>query len=638
MCNLLRLIAIIAIALLGKPVIAQHESESGTPRCSEDQMIAEAMWSLVDLGTSDPVDIQSGFDEATKAFPQSAKVAYWRGRCGAYAIERSRVLEKVSDILGTLSDPDSNDSELADPSLDRKMNAARTFAKIIGTRIEQRAKDQSIANENENFEIALLNAVSLDTTLVAAWAGLLESGDSTIALTAADAWSNQETDNALPLYAKAVIFTRDKKRDDPIDMKAIAALELGNLRSACRAPDEPWPTDFSLNFPNSLPKDAADLEGKPVTPQMLRKVVEGMFFQVEAIGGGATLSESAIRGLGSTILGQSHRLSRQEDVRYLRAFAGVGVHLVQSNRFLYGVTAGNVDRILNRLETIAIDQGDFDSANEFFGIREYVLTIRRRVANGYRASDFGEDPARIDLEATKIMEDCKKTISIPHISFSEDQSSNLVLADGMDDKANTVLLDLFYSSDRRVFVRGPGQKSPDEELNSDRLSERGYATLAQRIDAVRESNRLNRRSQGILLLASNPNMSREIADECFVSGYVGERDPCIVAFTENESLEEFREFYPHVDVRIAQVLGAGDELESDDTKHISKEADFVVVPLSRLLHDDGHATPFVLSTELEFIATAVHPDQLKFVEGIESIVGTAPFNLLNYTGQDDEPE
>ena len=592
-------------------------------------MLAEAMWSLVYSGASDPVDVQSAFDDATEAYPRSAKVAYWRGRYGAYTSDRSRALKKLSNILGTLADPQSDNTKLADPPLERKLNAARLFAERIGKRIEQRANDQSVANTNEAFEISLLSAASLDTTLVAAWAGLLESRDTTIALTAADAWANEEPDNALPLYARAVVLTRDRNRGDPIDIEAIAALELGNRRPACRAPDEPWPINFSLNFPNSLPKDASGFEGKPVTPQMLRKSVEGMFFQVDAIGGGATVSESAIRGLGSSILGQSHRLSRQEDVRYLRAFAGVGVHLVQSNRFLFGVTAGSVDRTLNRLETIAVDQGDFESAEKLAGIRDYALATRRRVADSYRAAGAGEDSARIDLDANKIMDDLKKKISIPQIRFSDEQTSSLALGDGMDDKSNMVVFDLFYSSDHRVFVRRIDQSSPSGELDSDELSKRGYATLKQSIDDVRKANRQNRRSRGIFLVVDNGYMGRDIADTCFGSGYIGKRDPCIVAFTEVEVLEGFCRLYSHVDVRIAQILGTGEKLGMDDIKNISKKADLVVVPVSRLFQDDGQVAPYVLSTKLEFIAIASPPDQLKFVEGVECIVGTAPLNLIS---------
>lgn len=626
-----RALVLLLIALISTHVYGQDVNDS------EDQVIAQAIWSLVDFGASDPVDVQVAFDVATEAFPQSAHVAYWRGRLGAYASSKSRVLKEVSNILGTLADPQSDNNRLADPSLERKLSAARSFAKRIGERIEQRAKEQSVVNTNEAFEVSLLNAASLNPTLVAAWAGLLESSDTTIALTAADAWANQEPDNALPLYAKAVVLSRDGNRDDPIGVNAIAALEFGNRRPACRAPDEPWPTDFDLSFPNSLPKDVAEFEGKPVTPQMFRKIVEGMFFQIDAIGNGATISESAIRDLGNLILRQSHQLSRQEDVRYLRAFAGVGVHLVQSNRFSYGVTAGSVDRTLNRLETIAVDQSDFESAEQFAEVRDYVIAIRRKVADGYRATEAKGDSARIDLVATKIMDEQKKTIPIPKIRFSEEPKPNLVLGKGDDEKTTMVVMDLFYSSDKELFVRRTDQEFPSQELESKELSDRGYSSLRVCIAALRDGNRKNRRSLGIFLVANGKYMGGDIANECFVNGYIGKTDPCIVAFTAGENLESFREFYPRTDVRVAQILGPGGVFKQDDVDNISESADLVVVPVARLLQEDQQVVPFISSFELKVIATASHYDQLKLVEGIESIVGTASINLHIRAEQDDEP-
>ena len=637
MANLLRLMAIVAIGLLGTSAFAQNAIESGTPSRSEDQMIAEAIWSLLNSGASDPVDIQSAFDDASEAFPQSAKVAYWRGRFSAYASGRYRVLKKLTIISGKLAEPQPDNAKIADPTVERKLSYTRSIAKRIGELFEHQAKDQSALNTKYTFEVSLLNAASLDTTLVAAWAGLMESSDTTIALTAADAWAKEEPDNALPLYAKAVVLTRDRKRDDPIDIEAIAALERGNRRPECRAPDEPWPVNFSLSFPNSLPNDVAEFEGKPVTPQMLRKCVEGMFSQFDAIGGGAAVSESAISGLGGSMLFQSHRLSCQEKERYLRAFAGVGVHLVQSNRLLYGITAGNVDNTLNHLETLAVDQGDFESAEEIAGIRDYVFATSKRVAEGYRAAEHKDDSARLDLDANKIMKELKSRISIPQIRFNDEQRASLILGDEFDDDTNMVVFDLFYSNEREVFVRRIDQRSPNEEMNNAELLKRGYTSLEQSIDDVRKANRQTHRSRGIFLVVNNWYMSNNIAIECFSNGYIGKRDPCIIAFTAGEDLERFRESYPDLDVRIAQILGTGDKLGRDDFKEISKKADLVVVPATRLFQDDGQLTPYASSANLKFIATASRDEQSKIVDGVECIVGTAPLNLLSSSEQDDEP-
>ena len=266
-----------------------------------------------------------------------------------------------------------------------------------------------------------------------------------------------------------------------------------------------------------------------------------------------------------------------------------------------------------------------------------MTNTRRRVADGYRSTEAGEDSARVDLDATKIMEGEKKTISLPQIRFSDDRKPKLRLGDGTDDKTNMVVCDLFYSSDHRVFVRRTDQKFSTEDLDSNELFKRKYSSFEQRIDSLRDGNQKNRRSQGIFLVANNENMGRNIADECFVSGYIGKRDPCIVAFTAGENLENFREFYPHVDVRVAQILGPGDAFNHDNIRIISEKADLVVVPLPRLLQDDGQVVPLVLSTELEFIVTASDPNQLKAVEGVESVVGIASVKLPTPERQDDEP-
>ena len=164
-----------------------------------------------------------------------------------------------------------------------------------------------------------------------------------------------------------------------------------------------------------------------------------------------------------------------------------------------------------------------------------------------------------------------------------------------------------------------------------------YSSLEVCISALRDGNRKDRRSLGIFLVADAEHMGRDIADECFVSGYIGKRDPCIVAFTTGENLESFRELYPHSNVRVAQILGPGDVLRQDDVDNITENTDLVVVPVARLLQDDEQVVPFISSIELEFIATASHYDQLKLVEGIESIVGTASINLHTRVEQDDEP-
>lgn len=143
-----------------------------------------------------------------------------------------------------------------------------------------------------------------------------------------------------------------------------------------------------------------------------------MFFQLLAIGGSTGVNEISLRGLGSTILNDSNRLSPQEDVRYLRAFVGVGLHMIDSNRMLFAVTAASIDRVLKRLMNIAIDQGDFQHADEIMDIQRHVWNVQRKVIDAYHEIEIGEDPAHNDRDATKIMAANRKAMTVPTIQFA----------------------------------------------------------------------------------------------------------------------------------------------------------------------------------------------------------------------------
>ncbi len=629
-----RSIAILVISLLQTSILAQEASESTSADISEDQLIAEAIWSLVDLGSGKTADVHTAFRKAETAFPNSARVAYWRGRFGVYASNRAQVFSQLTETLKTLSNPPLAESEISDPSVRRKLRNMRSCAETIGKRIEQRAKEVSVDDATNAFESSLLKAVSHDPGLIAAWAALLESSDTTIALTAADAWASQEPGNALPLYGKAVILTRDAKPigTSEIDIGAIEALEHGNARPFCTAPDEPWPTEFSLVFPSSVPADLADFASKPVSPNQFRTIVEEMFFQIDAIGGGATISESSLRDLGTLVLSRSHRLSAEADVRYLRAFAGVGVHLVNSNRFLYGITAGSVDRVLNRLETIAVDQGDFTHAQQIANIRDYVLTTRRKIADDFRATERGEDPSRVDRDATRVMVPNRRSIEIPPIEFDDKSEGPLIISDdGSSPDINMVHIDLFYSSDYRVFARWRGQRLHNERPKSDELKQLGYYPFEEAVEAVRSENRERRLRRGVFFIANDEGLGREIADACFAGGYLGKRDACIVAFLKREQLESFREHFGHVDVRVAQVLGPGDIIDGDDLGTISPKADLVVVPANRLIDSNGQVPLCVRSSKLSFVVARSAVEQrnnLALMKSVRSVVGVLESPLV----------
>ncbi|EMI44758.1 hypothetical protein [Rhodopirellula sp. SWK7] len=598
---------------------------------TEDQLIAEAIWSLVDFGLGTPQDTDSAFEKVSSAFPESGRVAYWQGRFGAYASNHANAFSQLSEMLQTLAQPQTDDFETADPVVQGKIQGMRHYAKVIGERIKQRAQEVSADTAAVPYEVSLLDAVGRDPTLIAAWAGLLESSDRTIALAAADAWAAQEPENALPLYAKAVVLARDAQQSDdaPVNVEAIVSLEQGNARPFCRAPEEPWPATFTLTFPQRLPKELSEFAGKRVSPFMFRTVVEETFHLIDAIGTGATISESSLRNFGSLLLNKSHRLSLPEDVRYLRAFVDVGIHMIQSNRFMYGVSAGNVDRVLNRLETIAVDHGDFENAIQYARIREDVIETRSKVAHSYRAAKFGQDPSRVDREAAAVMAAERRSFAAPGIEFADAEARKLVVSGDLSlNGIDWLFLPLFYSADNRVFVRGIDQEIPVEDLDADELAKQGYREFGKAIAELRISNRNDRLKRGLFFVIDQPYLGQNIADECYHRGYVGKRDPCIVAFTSRENLEAFREYYPYVAIKVAQILGPGGAIDRDIVETVSPLADLVVAPMDRLIDANNTASSFVESGPFRYIAIASESERdvvMKRLASVDSVDAVAFF-------------
>ncbi len=633
------IVALLASLLIFENAFGQDAGKLQKAEKSEDQMIAEAIWSLVDFGSGHPTDAQTAFNDASTAFPQSAKVSYWRGRFVASESNQKQVLLMFSSIFKTLSVPEPDDSKIAQP-LQPKLLDARAYAKSIGELLEQRAY---ASKTTESFELWFLDAISHDETMVEAWAGLLDSPDITIALMAADAWANQEPDNAMPLYAKAVILTRGKKgTDDLLDLDLVNALELGNTKPYCRAPMEPWPVHFKLIFPNS--EWAAKSAGKPVSPIMFRHFVEKFSLQTDAMrGGGTSISHWSLRDLGYMILDHSHRLSRQDDVRYLRAFAGVGLHLVNSNRFYYGILGGVSldDYLLKRLETIAVDQGDFLHAQEFASIRTYMRDIGGKISAGYLSHpeyDRENGLIDIDLEASQIMEANKKSLSIPSIDLVDKTTSKFLISDETSHEANLVQLNLF-GSNNDVFVCGRGQKFPDTSANPDEISQLGYITLSQAVRNLRESNLKERLRRGVFLVVDDQYLAKNVADICYTLGYLAKDDPCIIAFTNREHLEKFRENNPRIKLRVAQILGNGGILDHHNTDIASDLADMVVAPLARLIDANGQMSPIVRSSKLPFVAIDPQREQdgsADRLPGVDSLAGVVRLDFPIRSQSDDK--
>lgn len=292
------------------------------------------------------------------------------------------------------------------------------------------------------------------------------------------------------------------------------------------------------------------------------------------------------------------------------------------------------------METIAVDHRDFDHAQKISSIRAYTLTTRRKIADGYRASGMDGDPSRVDRDATQIMQSSKRSIEIPSIDLASEPVGLFVVSDDdISPDVNLVHIDLFHSSDHRVFARRRGQHLPSGILDSDQLEKLEYSTLEEAVLAVRSSNRNRKLRRGVFLVANDGSFGRDIADECFVRGYMGKRDACIVAFVDREHLESFREYYRHVDVRVAQILGPGDVIDRDDLSTLSPKADVVVVPVTRLVDSSGRVPSWIRSSKLNFIASGVRAEQsnaLAIVRRLESVVGVLESPIAPVE-RDDEP-
>lgn len=610
----------------GHAIFAQNAVSKGL---SEDQAIAQALWLFVVPDTENTRTVDEAFEDAVEAFPRSAKIAFWQGRCKLYTRDTSGFWRDMSSAAETLSAPAALKTDIISPALQLKLRHA---AEAIRKQIRRRTKEQTAASDNVAFEASLLKAITMEPTMIPAWAGLLESNDKSIAIAAADAWASVEVDNALPLYAKAAILTRDRRRDDPIDIAAIDALELGNTRPACRACDEPWPVDFSLTFPDDMPEAAAHLAGKPVTPDMLRKLAKTELSRVDALMLGNWGSGSEIHALGMLIAGQSHRLSPNDEVRYLRAFAGVDVHMIQSNRLSFTLACGR-SNVFERLETMAVLHGEFSKGKQFADARHYIQSTKRKVADRYLARLAEDelwyaDSLRADVDATEIMKANKQVVPVPEILVPAEVEPKLVVRDVVVGNGDMEILKLFYLERDHIYTCGLGQSPPTNPIDADEIEKLGYRTLGQTIDRVRESNLEQNTSTGLFLVARDIRMVSGIGHECWRSGYMGKRAPCIVAFTHTESVEDFRKYHPHVGVRLAQVLGPGGTLNGEDLAAVSEFTDLVVVPYERIVDQDGRLVELVRNCGLQFLVLVTKPDAHDRLKNVDCIAGAVFGELL----------
>ncbi len=95
------------LALVGQVIFprifgAQQKVHPSDPIKTEDQMLAEAMWRLAGLDAEKDVRADDVFDEVSKAFPRSAKVAYWHAKFRALDGQQVEVLQKIVDFSQSL--------------------------------------------------------------------------------------------------------------------------------------------------------------------------------------------------------------------------------------------------------------------------------------------------------------------------------------------------------------------------------------------------------------------------------------------------------------------------------------------------------------------------------------------------------
>ncbi|TWT84691.1 hypothetical protein CA13_61710 [Planctomycetes bacterium CA13] len=263
---------------------------------------------------------------------------------------------------------------------------------------------------------------------------------------------------------------------------------------------------------------------------------------------------------------------------------------------MYGLTIGSVERVLLRLETIAIDQQDFESGTAFFEIRHYLLDTSRKVAATYRTELDQAEKAEKDAlsaildakisdedeRATEVMRSRSKGIMIPEIEIAETNHPKRIIGSDLTDNAvDLIRLDVIIGKQHASHAHKLGkdfeawfqeqlrqqgvasEKTSPSDFTSEELCELGIPTLRQQIAEIRAYNRTHKRSLGILLCVRDDYVGQQIADECYFCGYFGRRDPCVIAFDDTENLSEFQKVYKQFNLRLVLIPANGPQTDQD---------------------------------------------------------------------------
>lgn len=92
-------------------------------------------------------------------------------------------------------------------------------------------------------------------------------------------------------------------------------------------------------------------------------------------------------------------------------------------------------------------------------------------------------------------------------------------------------------------------------------------------------------------------------------------------FAHRQQVLDFPKWHPSLGLRLAQTLGPGDQLDSEDLNEVPGTTDFVVVPSGRLVDQDGNLLPLVRSCGLKFLAVTDSPGALDHLKSAECIAG-----------------
>ena len=488
--------------------------------------------------------------------------------------------------------------------------------------LKKRLKELGLDGNLRASDVAFFEATSLDPQFVAAWARLINSSNKKVAFSAVDTWAKLEPENALPYYAKASLLSGPigNRWTEPYSKSILAALREGNQRPSCRVPEIPWPKDFNIRLDDDGTPTKED-SGTPMKPYTLRVAVESHFETIEMLNQ-RRLSASTLRDIADAITRNGPGLPPQIEVELLAQFCGMNLQMLRSNRWQLALSGVN-RRAFRRLENIAIDHADFGSARQVVRLQMDVRRVLRTVADEYFKA---EEESGLDAEsrAQRVMEkeQARLDLTRPTVKLSDQNPEKraIVVAHESAFPTDWLALDVFESADGYEMVIQAGQVPPDRPLKHDELKKTGFVELDDRIGEIRKQNREQERQAGLML-----KVDRRIFPDVYMSceswGYSTKRDAAMLCFSDATDFELFHQWIPNCKIRTVLRLEDGSLLNREDLKQMSLRADYIIVPLNRLVRD-GKRSPLLEETRLHWMVSGKDREALqRFVDANERVEG-----------------